>query len=185
MWRTLPVGKPVHKTTTCNLIKTRNNLTAADDSSLKMPRNNNELVFLKGHPIQHGLSIIRQYNPKMIYFRKSRSQRNCVVNERGLENNRQIVTHIIEPIKVIGKSGLSYRGEDCNEAAYTLLNIDHVTDAMEWRFASHEELCSCLEYFHPESFFTQPTKLSSKVLQNICDKLQTFYREIQTEVLRN
>jgi hypothetical protein len=62
------------ETTTCNLTETNNNLTAAADSVffLKKPKNSNELeIFLKGHPIQHESSIIRQYNTKLIYFRKS------------------------------------------------------------------------------------------------------------------
>jgi hypothetical protein len=48
------------------------------------------------------------------------------IRQRQVEQNRQIFRRIIEAIKVIGKRGLSYRG-DKNEAAYTLLNedIDH------------------------------------------------------------
>jgi hypothetical protein len=44
-----------------------------------------------------------------------------------IENNRQIVTRIVETIKVIRKRGLNYRGDGCNEAAYSLHsdNIDH------------------------------------------------------------
>ncbi|GFT88107.1 hypothetical protein NPIL_181371 [Nephila pilipes] len=44
-----------------------------------------------------------------------------------IENNRQIVTRLIEAIKIIGKHGLGYRGNGCNEAVYTLFNdsVDH------------------------------------------------------------
>ncbi|CAG9763851.1 unnamed protein product [Ceutorhynchus assimilis] len=44
-----------------------------------------------------------------------------------LENNRKILERVIETIKLVGKRGLSYRGDSQNEAAYSLLNenIDH------------------------------------------------------------
>jgi hypothetical protein len=48
------------------------------------------------------------------------------IRKKEIENNRQILLRIIEIIKLIGKRGLSYRGQKC-EAAYTLnyCNLDH------------------------------------------------------------
>lgn len=48
------------------------------------------------------------------------------IRKKEIENNRNILFRLIEIIKLIGKRGLSYRGQKC-EAAYTLndSNLDH------------------------------------------------------------
>jgi hypothetical protein len=65
------------------------------------------------------------------------------------------------------------------------VTLDKVINVMESGFARHKELYSCFEYFHPEKISTLPTKLSSEILENVCDKFQTFYPEVEIEVLKN
>lgn len=53
----------------------------------------------------------------------------CNLRKKQVEEKRQVLTRIIDIIKMIGKRGLSYRGTSSNEAAYTLSDhtIDHGT----------------------------------------------------------
>lgn len=49
------------------------------------------------------------------------------LRQMEVKNRREIMFHIIETIKIIGKRGLSYRGTGNSEVAYNLFNetIDH------------------------------------------------------------
>ncbi|GFU52025.1 hypothetical protein NPIL_437051 [Nephila pilipes] len=63
--------------------------------------------------------------------------------------------------------------------------LDEANNIMESRFQRHKEWYSCFAYFHPENSSTLPTKLSSEILQNVYDKLQTFHPEVEIEILKN
>ncbi|CAG9771461.1 unnamed protein product [Ceutorhynchus assimilis] len=78
----------------------------------------------KGHILSTEAYLIHKKNKDVhnLLFSSAAAERRA-----KLENNRKILERVIETIKLVGKRGLSYRGDSQNEAAYSLLNenIDH------------------------------------------------------------
>lgn len=82
---------------------------------------------------EHEATLIYKHNVEPHLIRKNCASVDSLikydqslVRKNQVENNRYVLTSIIEIIKLIGKRGLSYRGEKF-EAAYTLndSSLDH------------------------------------------------------------